>query len=58
MGITMRAAMSGPEGKNLTASIGKKAHEIAYDKTKNATIGCLFTTLEIRCIIPMSPYFQ
>jgi crotonobetainyl-CoA:carnitine CoA-transferase CaiB-like acyl-CoA transferase len=27
IGITMRAAMSGPEGKNLTASIGKKAHE-------------------------------
>jgi hypothetical protein len=29
MGITMRAAMSGPEGKNLTASIGKKAHDMA-----------------------------
>jgi hypothetical protein len=29
IGITMRAAMSGPEGKNLTASTGKKAHEIA-----------------------------
>jgi len=29
MGITMRAAKSGPEGKNLTLSIGKKAHEIA-----------------------------
>jgi hypothetical protein len=29
MGITMRAAKNGPEGKNLTASIGKKAHEIA-----------------------------
>jgi hypothetical protein len=28
-GITMRAAKSGPDGKNLTASIGKKAHEIA-----------------------------
>jgi hypothetical protein len=28
MGITMRAATSGPEGKNLTDSIGKKAHEI------------------------------
>jgi len=29
MGITMRAAKSGPDGKNLTDSIGKKAHEIA-----------------------------
>jgi hypothetical protein len=29
MGITMRAAKSGPDGKNLTGSIGKKAHEIA-----------------------------
>jgi hypothetical protein len=29
MGITMRAANSGPDGKNLTASTGKKAHEIA-----------------------------
>src|ERR687890_1699611 len=28
-GITMRAAKSGPDGKNLTASIGKNAHEIA-----------------------------
>src|SRR5688500_6622108 len=28
-GITMRAAKSGPDGKNLTDSIGKKAHEIA-----------------------------
>src|SRR5215207_6310176 len=28
-GMTMRAAMSGPDGKNLTLSIGKKAHEIA-----------------------------
>jgi len=25
----MRAAKSGPDGKNLTDSIGKKAHEIA-----------------------------
>jgi hypothetical protein len=29
IGITMRAAKSGPEGKNLTDSTGKKAHEIA-----------------------------
>jgi hypothetical protein len=29
MGITIRAAKSGPDGKNLTASIGKKAHELA-----------------------------
>src|SRR5215217_5199523 len=29
IGITMRAAKSGPDGKNLTDSIGKKAHEIA-----------------------------
>jgi hypothetical protein len=29
MGITMRAAKNGPDGKNLTASIGKKAQEIA-----------------------------
>jgi hypothetical protein len=29
MGITMRAAKSGPEGKNLTDSIGKNPHEIA-----------------------------
>jgi len=29
MGITMRAAKSGPDGKNLTDSSGKKAHEIA-----------------------------
>ena len=29
MGMTMRAANSGPDGKNLTASTGKKAHEIA-----------------------------
>jgi hypothetical protein len=29
MGITMRAAISGPEGKNLTLSIGKHPHEIA-----------------------------
>jgi hypothetical protein len=28
-GITMRAAKSGPDGKNLTDSIGKGAHEIA-----------------------------
>jgi hypothetical protein len=28
-GITIRAAMSGPDGKNLTDSIGKKPHEIA-----------------------------
>jgi hypothetical protein len=28
-GITMRAAKSGPDGKNLTASIGKQPHEIA-----------------------------
>src|ERR687890_113448 len=28
MGMTMRAAKSGPEGKNLTDSTGKKAHEI------------------------------
>jgi hypothetical protein len=27
--ITMRAAKSGPVGKNLTASIGKNPHEIA-----------------------------
>jgi len=29
MGITMRAAKSGPDGKNLTDSIGKNPHEIA-----------------------------
>jgi hypothetical protein len=29
MGITMRAAKSGPDGKNLTDSTSKKAHEIA-----------------------------
>jgi hypothetical protein len=29
MGMTMRAAKSGPDGKNLTDSIGKKAHEMA-----------------------------
>jgi hypothetical protein len=29
MGITLRAANSGPDGKSLTASIGMKAHEIA-----------------------------
>jgi hypothetical protein len=29
MGMTMRAAKSGPEGKNPTASIGKNPHEIA-----------------------------
>jgi hypothetical protein len=29
MGITMRAAKSGPDGKNLTDSIGKAPHEIA-----------------------------
>jgi hypothetical protein len=29
MGITMRAAKSGPDGKNPTASIGKKAQDIA-----------------------------
>jgi hypothetical protein len=29
MGITMRAARSGPDGKNLTDSIGKNPHEIA-----------------------------
>jgi hypothetical protein len=29
MGITMRAAKSGPEGKNLTDSSGKNPHEIA-----------------------------
>jgi hypothetical protein len=29
MGITMRAAKSGPDGKNLTDSTGKKPHEIA-----------------------------
>jgi hypothetical protein len=28
-GITMRAAKSGPDGKNLTLSISKNAHEIA-----------------------------
>src|SRR3712207_5328929 len=28
-GITMRAAKSGPDGKNPTDSMGKKAHEIA-----------------------------
>jgi hypothetical protein len=28
-GITMRAAMNGPPGMNLTASIGKDPHEIA-----------------------------
>jgi hypothetical protein len=29
MGITMRAARSGPDGKNLTDSTGRKHHEIA-----------------------------
>jgi hypothetical protein len=29
MGITMRAAKSGPDGKNLTDSSGKNPHEIA-----------------------------
>jgi hypothetical protein len=29
MEITMRAAISGPAGKNLTASIGRNPHEIA-----------------------------
>src|SRR5215203_1593298 len=48
MGITMRAAKSGPEGKNLTASMGKNAHDIAQVKTKNVTIGCRFTTLKRR----------
>jgi hypothetical protein len=28
MGITMRAAKSGPDGKNLTLSIGKNPQEI------------------------------
>jgi hypothetical protein len=29
MGITMRAAKRGPDGKNLTDSNGKAPHEIA-----------------------------
>jgi len=29
MGITMRAAKRGPDGKNLMDSIGKNPHEIA-----------------------------
>jgi hypothetical protein len=45
-GITMRAAMNGPAGMNLTLSIGKNPHEIAYARTKNVMSGCRFTTLK------------
>jgi hypothetical protein len=35
--------MSGPDGKNLTASTGKNPHEITKVKTKNVMSGCLLT---------------
>jgi hypothetical protein len=46
----MRAAKSGPDGKNLTDSIGKQAHEIAYASTKKVMSGWRLTTLKRRDI--------
>jgi hypothetical protein len=36
---TIRAAISGPDGKNLMASTGKNPHEITKVKTKNVMSG-------------------
>jgi hypothetical protein len=50
----MRAAMNGPPAMNLTASIGKNPHEIAYVRTKNVIIGCRFTN-DIRHPLSFEP---
>jgi len=42
-GVTIKAAMSGPDGKNLTASNGKNPHEITKVKTKNVMSGWRLT---------------
>jgi hypothetical protein len=53
MGITMRAAMSGPVarkgiGQMPAAYKGQPTHEIALASTKNVMSGCRFTN-DIRC---------
>jgi len=48
----MRAAISGPDGKNMTASNGKKPHEITKVKTKNVMIGWRLTSDTVCLLSP------
>jgi hypothetical protein len=48
----MRAAMSGPDGRNLTASNGKNPHEITKVKTKNVMSGWRLTAATVSLLPP------